>query len=116
MTYDTFGGLYEIPNYCIHEPMEYDLPEDHKSKPNEVQLRLIIRKGAELITLNVSNYTLVAKLKEETHMKFSNIKEREKIKRNKIMLFFGGKEMKDDKEIWIYNVIDEAIVLLMIKT
>ena len=32
VTYDTFGGLYEIPNYCIHFPSKYDLPEFHKEK------------------------------------------------------------------------------------
>ena len=35
VSYDALGGLYEIPNYCIHDPMIYDLPQDHKIKPDE---------------------------------------------------------------------------------
>lgn len=32
VTYDSSGSLYEIPNYCIHDPMIIDLPEEHKKK------------------------------------------------------------------------------------
>ena len=32
VSYDELGGLYEIPNYCVHDPMVYDLPED----PNDI--------------------------------------------------------------------------------
>ena len=34
---------------------------------------------------------------------------------NQIRLFFRGKEMEDDKEIWFYNVENDSIVLMMIR-
>lgn len=74
-----------------------------------------IRRGVDQIKMDVSNYTIVSKLKEDICNKFSNINEKEKINKNKILLFFGGKEMKDEKEIWVYSVSNEAIILLMIK-
>ena len=32
VTYDKAGELYEIPNYCINEPVSFDLPEIHVKK------------------------------------------------------------------------------------
>ena len=33
---------------------------------------------------------------------------------DKIRLFFSGKEMKDDLEIWNYNVDDDVVIMVMV--
>ena len=35
VTYDRAGEVYEIPNYCINEPVSFDLPEMHIKKPDK---------------------------------------------------------------------------------
>ena len=113
VTYDTFGGLYEIPNYCIHFPSKYDLPEFHKEKPNEEkQIIFIIRKGMDNIKLKLSNFTKIKQVKIAVAKNFPNIN----VKSSKVRLFFGGKELEDDKEIWFYNIENDSIILLMIRT
>lgn len=112
VTYDTFGGLYEIPNYCIHFPTRYDLPETHKEKPLEEQnVAFIIRKGGDKIKIKNTNYLSVKQLKHLVVNNFPKINAQE----NQIRLFFRGKEMEDDKEIWFYNVENDSIVLMMIR-
>ena len=112
MTYDTFGGLYEIPNYCIHFPSKYDLPENHKEKPKEeITLRFVVRKGMDTLKVENSNFMKVKVLKKFLAKNFPNIN----VKSKKIRLFFGGKEMEDEEEIWFYNVGNDSIVLLMVR-
>ena len=112
VTYDTFGGLYEIPNYCIHFPSKYDLPENHKEKPKEeITLRFVVRKGMDTLKVENSNFMKVKVLKKFLAKNFPNIN----VKSKKIRLFFGGKEMEDEKEIWFYNVGNDSIVLLMVR-
>jgi hypothetical protein len=33
---------------------------------------------------------------------------------DKIRLFFGGKEMKNDKELWFYNITSDCTIMSMI--
>lgn len=112
VTYDNSGGLYEIPNYCIHDPSVYDLPEEHKSKPKKKKIKFIVRKEIDVLQLEFSNYTQVTKIKEYLSSKFPGCNN---CPIENIRLFFGGKEMKNDKEIWFYNVEEGSTVLILIK-
>ena len=107
VSYDALGGLYEIPNYCIHDPTEYDLPETKQSKPDEKKICFKARYGPKQIKLKCSNYSYVKKVKGHIAKKMeSSI--------DKIRLFFFGKEMKNDMQLWNYSVDDDVIIIIMI--
>ena len=107
VSYDALGGLYEIPNYCIHDPMVYDIPEDNKVKPQEKKIKFKARNGAKFIKLKSSNYSSVEKIKKTIAKKIGNTFD-------KIRLFFSGKEMKNDLQLWNYNVDDEVVIMVMV--
>ena len=107
VSYDALGALYEIPNYCIHDPMIYELPEDNKKKPNEKKIKFKARNGMKFLKLKSSNYTSVKKIK-------TNIGKKIGTTYDKIRLFFSGKEMKNDLQLWNYNVDDDVVVMVMI--
>ena len=107
VSYDALGALYEIPNYCIHDPMVYDLPEDHKKKPNEKKIKFKARNGIKNIRLKSSNYSTVKKTKMSIAKKLGTTYD-------KIRLFFSGKEMKNDSQLWYYNVDNDVVIMVMI--
>ena len=107
--YDLTGGLYEIPNYCINDPVRYEIPNINKEKPEERKITFYVRKQATIIKVSKSNYFNVFELKKYISNKLN-------AEPDKIRLFFGGKEMKNDKEIWFYNVTDDVNIIGMICT
>ena len=106
VTYDKAGEVYEIPNYCINEPVSYDLPEMHIKKPEKKNVSFHVRKGAQQIKIKALNTTQVEKLK-------SNIGKKLGINENNVRLFFRGKELKNGNELWAYNIEDDCVVMIM---
>ena len=106
VTYDKAGEVYEIPNYCINEPVSYDLPEMHIKKPMKKSVSFHVRKGAQQIKIKAANTTQVEKLK-------SNIGKKLGINENNVRLFFRGKELKNGNELWVYNIEDDCVVMIM---
>ena len=106
ITYDTSGALYEIPNYCINAPYKYEIVEEKKEKPPEEKVMFHL-KGTHKTKITCSNYETVEKVKQKLGKKYNAGIE-------KIRLFFYGKEMKNDLELWNYNVSQDCVVILMI--
>ena len=106
VTYDKAGEVYEIPNYCINEPVKYDLPESHIKKPEKKNVDFHIRKGIQQIKIKAFNTTSVEKVK-------SNIAKKLSLDEKNIRLFFRGKEMRNGNELWAYNIEDDCVVILM---
>ena len=106
VTYNKSGEIYEIPNYCINEPVSYDLPEMHMKKPEKQNINFHARKGAKQIKIKAFNTTLVDKVK-------SHISTKLQIDPKSIRLFFGGKEMKDGNELWVYKIVEDCVILIM---
>ena len=106
ITYDSLGGIYEIPNYCINEPYKYEIIEDNKEKPNEEKITFHLREGIKQTKITCSNYSKVEKVKEKMAKKNN-------VDISKIRLFFYGKEMKNDFELWNYNVTQDCVVIVM---
>ena len=113
IVYDSKGFLYEIPNYCINYPLKYEIEEIeyNKEKPNEENINIIIRYYISQIKLCISNYKSVFELKNE----IVKVKDYETINVERIRLFFGGKELYNDKELWFYNIINKSICQMLIK-
>jgi len=107
VTYDRMGGIYEIPNYCIQDPVEYILINENKNKPNEKEINFNIKKDIEIFNIQNSNYLSVDILKSNLGNKFNCNKE-------DIRLFFTGKEMMNDKEIWFYDIDNNCTITAMI--
>lgn len=107
VSYDALGGLYEIPNYCIHDPMVYNLPEDNKKKPEEKRIKFKARHGAKILKLKSSNYSSVKKTKMSVAKKIGTTYD-------KIRMFFSGKEMKNDMQLWNYNVVNDVVIMVMV--
>ena len=101
------GGIYEIPNYCIQDPVEYILINENKNKPNEKEINFNIKKNIEIFNIQNSNYLSVDILKSNLANKFNCNKE-------DIRLFFTGKEMMNDKEIWFYDIDNNCTITAMI--
>ena len=106
VTFDRGGEVYEIPNYCINEPIKYDLPESHLKRPEKKKIGFHGRKGAEQFKIKTENYTKVESIRKNIGKKFN------KSEKN-IRLFFRGKEMKDGHELWQYNVQDDDVIIIM---
>ena len=106
ITYDASGALYEIPNYCINEPYKYEIIENEKERPKEEKITFKF-KGTHKTKITCSNYETVEKIKKRLGKKFE-------VEIDKIRLFFYGKEMKNNFELWNYNVSQDCVVILMI--
>jgi hypothetical protein len=106
VTYDKAGEDYEIPNYCINEPVSYDLPEMHVKKPDKKLICFHVRKGIKQIKIKSPNNALVDKIKR-------NIANKMEVKEENIRMFFGGKELKNGNELWKYNIDDNCVVILL---
>ena len=106
VTYDKAGEVYEIPNYCINEPVSFDFPEMHLKKPEKKNVNFHVRKGGQQIKIKAFNTTLVEKIKNNLGKKFETDE-------NNIRLFYRGKEMKNGNELWVYNIENDCVVILM---
>ena len=113
IVYDSKGFLYEIPNYCINFPSKYKIEEIEydKKKPEEEKINIIIRYYTKQIKFCVSNWKNIFSLKED----IIQLNDYKKIKVDRIKLFFGGKELYNDKELWFYNFQNKSICQMLIK-
>lgn len=116
VVYDTQGNLYEIPNYCIHDPSEWDILKYKIKKPDEESLIVKLRYICEENEINISNLTQILALKQGLvkAVKFGNY-EPGTIDPDRIRLFHRGKEMKDNDYIYMHNVNKNADLMMMIK-
>ena len=109
VTYDNKGFLYEIPNYCINDPLEYEKFEEKKPLIKEdIEVKIRCFNLEEKIKIN--NFDNITEIKE-------NIKKCEKFNKkyelNNIRLFFGGKELNDKKEVWYFNIQNNSIIQML---
>ena len=113
IVYDSKGALYEIPNYCINQPSQYKIEEIEydKNKPKEEVINVIIRYYNNQFKFKISNWKNILQLKEN----IIKIKDYKNVSVENIRLFFGGKELHDNQELWFYNIINKSIIQMLIK-
>lgn len=117
ITYDSQGFLYEIPNYCIHYPSIYELKSTEKPiQPMEEIINVIIRNQSTTINIEILNTVLISQLKEIVCERVKQTDENLNLEAGKMRMFFGGKELNDDKEIWAYNIKENSIILFLFKS
>ena len=105
ITYDKNGAVYEIPNYCINDPISYDLTEMHAKKKKNKEIHFYARKGAKQIEIKLLNNSHIEKVKEIVSKEFN-------INQNEFRMFFGGKELKNKNELWKYNIDDDCVIIV----
>jgi hypothetical protein len=110
--FDNAGAVYEIPNYCINDPFEYIITSSESlssSKPAQKKIKIIIRKVVEEVGIECLNSWTVLELKNN----IKSIGELVITKPENIRLFHGGKELRDNEELWFYHIDNGSIVQLM---
>ena len=111
VTYDNKGYLYEIPNYCINDPVEYiKIEEKLPQKEEDIEIKIRCLNIEEKIIIN--NYKKIKDLKNDIQKCDTFI---QKFELDNIRLFFGGKELLDHKEIWLYNIEKDSIIQMLAK-
>ena len=111
VTYDSKGYLYEIPNYCINDPLRYEnIQEEVKDIPKEENIEVKIRCFVDEGKIKIKNHDSIEKLKEiiSKHKTFIN-----KFKFDSIRLFFGGKELQNQKPLYFYNIENKSIIQML---
>lgn len=92
------------------------IDENHfKEKANEKVISIIVRKTIEEKTYEIKNSDKISKLKEKIAQTFPINKEEGPLTEDRIRLFFGGKDLKNDEEIQFYNIDNNAVIQLMIR-
>ena len=111
ITYDNKGALYEIPNYCINDPMKYEISEIEydKTTPKSNNISFIVRYYEKDEKFKKKNKISVLELKKEINNRNKNFHI------ENIRLFFGGKELNNEKPIWFYNIDNKNIVQMLVK-
>jgi hypothetical protein len=112
--YDSKGNLYEIPNYCIHPPSEWDIPKFKIKKPENMNVQVKIRYGIEEFNISLSNQTKVIDLKSGI-VKNLKIETEGELTPNRIRLFHHGKELLDKDCIYMHEITTGSNILMMIK-
>ncbi len=110
VVYDTKGNLYEIPNYCIHDPSKWDIAKLKVVMPKEEKIILRIRKVVKDYNISISNLSNIISLKEGLIKNFFQDNTVDKLR-----LFYNGKELKDKDNIYMYEIPSKSILQLMIR-
>lgn len=113
VVYDANGNLYEIPNYCIHQPSSWNIEKFKLEKPKEVMIEVCIRYITTDLNLKVSNLLLCQQLK--IFIINDEIYKEQNLKQDSLRLFYNGKELKDKDYLYMYNINDRGIIMMTIK-
>ena len=113
ITFDDKGEIYEIPNYCINEPSRYEI-KSKKDKPIKENIEIKINNFGEKIKIKTNNYTFIKDIKKYI-IKHSKTNLKKGMNIDYIRLFFGGKELSNDKQLWYYNINNKYIIQMVIK-
>ncbi len=105
-------NIYEIPNYCIQNPSEYDLKMDsYSDKPNLTEINIKLLYLNKFFEIKMNNLDTILDFKAE----ILNMEEFKQLEDNSISLFLNDIELEDEKEIWMYNINEDSIIKLIIR-
>jgi uncharacterized ubiquitin-like protein YukD len=103
------GEIFNIPNFCICDPIYKKIIKKDtnvQEKNIKIQLIYVYKNLSHFIQLsNKSNGKEIIKI-------FCEL-EKIKIEEHQIRLLFKGQEIKDDLELFHYNIEEEDIIQIM---
>ena len=113
VTYDSKGYLYEIPNYCINDPLIFEKKDEEeviKNIPNKEDIQIRVRCFSNEIKIKICNLSKIEELKNIIR---NNKSFNDKYDLNNLRLFYGGKELQNDKQIWFYHIENKSIIQML---
>ena len=111
---DEKGNIYEIPNYCIQNPYEYNLrinDDSDDSRPSQNDIEVNVSYLKKNFSIKMSNVDTILDIKAE----ILNMDEFKNVEDNHISLFYKEQELQDNKEIWNYDINNESTINLVVK-
>ena len=111
---DEKGNIYEIPNYCIQNPYEYNLrinDDSDDSRPSQNDIDVNVSYLKKNFSIKMSNVDTILDIKAE----ILNMDEFKNVEDNHISLFYKEQELQDNKEIWNYDINNESTINLIVK-
>jgi hypothetical protein len=109
--YDNAGAIYEIPNYCINDPVDFKVVNNkvYKDRPPERNIQFKAKNFNTFIDIECKNTITVRELKMLvfTTGKFA-IKSAESLR-----MFYSGKELQNVEEVWFYSIDNNSIIQVM---
>ena len=116
--FDNKGNMYEIPNYCIHPPLVWDIVKYKIPEPNEENISIIIRNCITDLKVNTINLCPINELKLYIlkRFDFSSTDFKHGVEDiSQIRLFHYGKEMRDNDKLFQHHVDDGKIIQMMLR-
>lgn len=116
MNVDARCNKYEVPVFCINEPMSFahetmaekNLNFQYQQTALKLRIRSVLFPNEDL-NLQMNSNSSIAEVK-------NMIREKKSIEATKnIRLFFGGREMSDNRTLGNYNYIEGTVIQAMIK-
>ena len=108
---DLNENIYEIPNYCIQNPYEYDLKiysYTDNDRPNQKEININVSYLNKNFVIKMSNIDTIQDFKAE----ILNLDDFIHLDDNCISLYYNGKELDDNKEIWMYDINNNSKIIL----
>ena len=106
--YDGLGNMYKLPIYVINYPISYAEIKIEEIKapldPKELKLKIRSMKDQSVNEITINEMKTIKNLKEQYKQLIKN-------ESAKIRFFAKGKELYDDKSIYIYELTDGITIL-----
>jgi hypothetical protein len=112
--YDSKGFLYEIPNYCINNPFQFELQYIKKKTAMNKEVSLLIRYFNKEILMNLRDGETISSVKEKLSKELSVMLHRNCCK-DVISLYYGGHELNNEYSLYDYNINSNCIIQMNIK-
>jgi len=114
--YDSQGNRYDVPIFCINDPIRYNLPKKKQLKKEDLSaetMHIKIRRAgfAHDVELEIPKNATSIELKERYLDKVNE----EGLLINKLRMFYGGKELVDASLLAEYGVQGEHVVQVFVR-
>ncbi|CAD8060720.1 unnamed protein product [Paramecium sonneborni] len=117
--YDKLGQKYDVPIFCINDPIEYSdekfedrgLIENNGDETVKLLIRSVHLNGKDM-EIDCKQSQSVVDLKDIICVE---LQKRHEIACESMKLFYRGKEMQDSYQIGRYNLMNEAIIIGYLK-
>lgn len=86
-----------------------------KCSPINKEITLLVKYFTNNYDVKINDTSLINDLKKIIHKLYNEKNLDNNIEQSDIRLFFGGKELKDDVELFNYNIKPESIILMNLK-
>lgn len=113
--YDSLGAKYDVPIFCINDPVEYNIPKKKQLNVESLNepLNIKIRRVGVVhdVEIETTKGATVLSLKEAY---LSKVKE-EGLQLNKLRMIYGGREMTDNSRLVEYALENEHVVQVFVR-